>query len=146
VATKVLIVDDELALAALVQGYLERDGFNVLTAQNGESALELAREAKPDLVVLDLMLPSLDGAEVCRRLRQFSGAHVIMLTARSEEIDKIVGLSVGADNYMTKPFSPRELAARVKAILRRRRASAASPVEEPSQPLRFGGLVLDLAG
>ncbi len=145
-ATKVLVVDDERSLLSLVRSYLERESFEVLTAQDGESALSLAREGRPDLVVLDLMLPGLDGVEVCRRLRQFSDAYVIMLTARSEEIDKIVGLSVGADDYVTKPFSPRELVARVRAMLRRPRGSAASPAEEPGQPLRFGDLVLDLAG
>ena len=145
-ATKVLVVDDEQSLLTLVKGYLEREGFEVLTAQDGEAALALARQGKPDLVVLDLMLPGLDGVEVCRRLRQFSDAYVIMLTARSEEIDKIVGLSVGADDYVTKPFSPRELVARVKAMLRRPRGGAAAPAEEPGQPLRFGDLSLDLAG
>ena len=104
-----------------------------MTAQDGETALALARESRPDLVVLDVMLPGLDGVEVCRRLRQFSDAYVIMLTARSEEIDKIVGLSVGADDYLTKPFSPRELVARVKAMLRRPRGVADSPTEESAQ-------------
>ena len=145
-ATKVLVVDDEQSLLSLLKGYLEREGFEVLTARDGEVALALARDAQPDLVVLDLMLPGLDGVEVCRRLRQFSDAYVIMLTARSEEIDKIVGLSVGADDYVTKPFSPRELVARVKAMLRRPRGGTAPSADEPGQPLRFGDLVLDLAG
>ena len=143
-AARVLVVDDEVSLLRLVQSYLEREGFEVSTAENGETALELAREVKPDLVVLDVMLPGLDGVEVCRRLRQFSDAYVIMLTARSEEIDKIVGLSVGADDYVTKPFSPRELVARVKARLRRPRGPTAEPVEPEIQ--RFGDLTLDLSG
>ena len=128
----------------LVRSYLEREGFRVKTAEDGKSALALARELRPDLVVLDVMLPSLDGIEVCRRLRQFTDAYVIMLTARAEEIDKIVGLSVGADDYVTKPFSPRELVARVKAMLRRPRNSGVG--EEVPQPLQFGTLRIDTAG
>ena len=143
-ATKVLVVDDEESLVRLVRGYLEREGFEVSAAYDGEAAISLARQARPDLVVLDVMLPGLDGVEVCRRLRQFSDAYVIMLTARAEEIDKIVGLSVGADDYLTKPFSPRELVARVKAMLRRPRGGAAQ--EEAPLPQRFGELTIDLAG
>lgn len=143
---RVLVVDDEESLLKLVRSYLEREGFEVRTAQDGETALALARESNPDLVVLDLMLPGLDGVEVCRRLRQFSDAYVVMLTARAEEIDKIVGLSVGADDYLTKPFSPRELVARVKAMLRRPRGRTA-PASDELPPLQhFGELSLDLAG
>jgi two-component system, OmpR family, alkaline phosphatase synthesis response regulator PhoP len=138
---KVLVVDDEPNLVELVQGYLEREGFAVLAAHDGPSALALARTEKPDLLILDVMLPGLDGVEVCRRLRQFSDAYVLMLTARAEEVDKIVGLSVGADDYLTKPFSPRELVARVKAMLRRPRAAPTEPGESP--PQRIGELVLD---
>jgi two-component system, OmpR family, alkaline phosphatase synthesis response regulator PhoP len=145
-ATKVLVVDDEENLLRLVRSYLERDGFVVNTAEDGETALELIRDIRPDLIVLDVMLPGLDGVEVCRRLRQFSDAYVLMLTARSEEIDKIVGLAVGADDYLTKPFSPRELVARVKAMLRRPRGSSADPTDQPSAPQRIGDLTLDLAG
>lgn len=119
--TRILVVDDELALVELVRGYLEREQYEVLTAADGRTALDLAHTASPDLVVLDVMLPILDGVEVCRQLRQFSDAYVIMLTARTEEIDKILGLTVGADDYLTKPFSPRELVARIKALLRRPR-------------------------
>lgn len=140
----VLIVDDEVNLVELVQGYLQREGFTVLTAFDGPAALELARTAQPDLIILDVMLPGLDGIEVCRRLRQFSDAYVLMLTARAEEIDKIVGLSVGADDYVTKPFSPRELVARVKAMLRRPRNALRAGPEEPV-PLRAGELVIDRA-
>jgi two-component system, OmpR family, alkaline phosphatase synthesis response regulator PhoP len=143
VAAKVLVVDDESSLVNLVRSYLEREGFEVTTAEDGEAALRIAREISPDLVVLDVMLPGLDGVEVCRRLRQFSDAYVIMLTARSEEIDKIVGLSVGADDYLTKPFSPRELVARVKARLRRPRGLT---TEDEPEAQRFGDLTLDLAG
>lgn len=143
-ATRVLVVDDEESLVKLVQGYLEREGFAISTAQDGEQALAVARKVQPDLVVLDVMLPGLDGVEVCRRLRQFSDAYVIMLTARAEEIDKIVGLSVGADDYLTKPFSPRELVARIKAMLRRPRTSATR--DEALLPLTFGELTIDLAG
>ena len=116
---KVLVVDDERKLTELVKGYLLAEGLEVLAAYDGPTALEMAGAERPDVVVLDVMLPGLDGVEVCRRLRQFSDAYVLMLTARSEEIDKIIGLSVGADDYLTKPFSPRELVARVKAMLRR---------------------------
>jgi two-component system, OmpR family, alkaline phosphatase synthesis response regulator PhoP len=139
---RVLVVDDEQNLVDLVRSYLEREGFEVLTAADGSTALELARSERPDLLVLDLMLPGIDGMEVCRRMRQFSDAYVLMLTARAEEIDKIVGLSVGADDYLTKPFSPRELVARVKAMLRRPRSSG---LDDPdaSPPQRIGELVID---
>jgi two-component system, OmpR family, alkaline phosphatase synthesis response regulator PhoP len=142
-ATTVLVVDDEENLVELVQGYLERDGYDVLTAGDGATAIDLTREAKPDLIVLDLMLPGIDGLEVCRRVRQFSDAYILMLTARAEEVDKIVGLSVGADDYLTKPFSPRELVARVRAMLRRPRSGTAEP--EPATPRRLGDLVIDTA-
>lgn len=143
---KILVVDDEKKLVDLIKGYLEKEGYTVLSALDGPSALETARTSNPDLVVLDLMLPGLDGVEVCRQLRQFSDAYVIMLTAKAEEIDKIVGLSVGADDYLTKPFSPRELVARVKAMLRRPRTGGApAPETEVTPPLQVGDLVLDEA-
>ncbi|NWJ44262.1 MAG: response regulator transcription factor [Chloroflexi bacterium] len=142
--TKVLVVDDETNLVELVQSYLLREGYEVLTAFDELAALELARANPPDLVVLDLMLPGLDGIEVCRQLRQFSDAYVIILTAKTEEIDKIVGLSVGADDYLTKPFSPRELVARVKAMLRRPRSGAAGLSQpEVTPPHKLGDLVID---
>lgn len=144
-ATKVLVVDDEANLVNLVKGYLEREGFVVISAGDGATALDLARREQPDLVVLDVMLPELDGIEVCRRLRGWSDAYVIMLTARVEEVDKIVGLSVGADDYLTKPFSPRELVARVRAMLRRPRAGAAHADDAPPR-LVYEGLVVDQAG
>ena len=118
---RILVVDDEPPIVELVRGYLEREGFIIDSASDGPAALERARTTEPDVVVLDLMLPGLDGLEVCRRLRTFSDAYVLILTARSEEIDRVVGLSVGADDYLVKPFSPRELVARVKALLRRPR-------------------------
>jgi DNA-binding response OmpR family regulator len=121
-ARRALIIDDEPPIRELVRGYLEREGFKVTVAEDGQAALAAARAEHPDVVVLDLMLPGLDGLEVCRQLRTFSDAYVLMLTARSEEVDRIVGLSIGADDYLVKPFSPRELVARVQALLRRPRA------------------------
>jgi DNA-binding response OmpR family regulator len=149
--TRILVVDDETALVELVRSYLEHEQYEVLTAADGRTALELARTAQPDLVVLDVMLPELDGIEVCRQLRQFSDAYVIMLTARAEEIDKILGLTVGADDYLTKPFSPRELVARVKALLRRPHQSAAvlqtdSTIRDDTpSPQHWGDLTIDEA-
>ena len=134
----VLVVDDELALAGVVAGYLEREGFQVVQAHDGPTAVELAESLRPDLIVLDVMLPGFDGVEVCRRIRHFTDAYVIMLTARDEEVDKIVGLSVGADDYLVKPFSPRELIARVQAMLRRPRSAPVSPAVTT-----IGDLVLD---
>ena len=142
-ATRVLVVDDEANLVELVQGYLERDGYDVLTASDGLAAVALARDERPDLIVLDLMLPGIDGLEVCRRVRQFSDAYILMLTARAEEVDKVVGLSVGADDYLTKPFSPRELMARVQAMLRRPRSSGSDT--GPSAPRQLGDLAIDTA-
>jgi len=118
-----LVVDDEKSILDLVSAYLRQEGYEVYTAMDGPSGLDAARTFKPDLIVLDIMLPGMDGLEVLTRLRRESDVYVIMLTARSEETDKIVGLSVGADDYLTKPFSPRELVARVKAALRRLRDS-----------------------
>lgn len=120
----VLVVDDEVALAGVIASYLEREGLRVSTAHTGPDAIQAIRELSPDLVVLDVMLPGFDGIEVCRQLRSFSDCYVIMLTARDEEIDKVVGLSMGADDYVVKPFSPRELVARVRAMLRRPRTAA----------------------
>ena len=124
-----------------MRSYLEREGFDVSTASDGERAVELVGELRPDVVVLDLMLPGIDGIEACRRIRSFSDAYIIMLTARAEEVDKIVGLSTGADDYLTKPFSPGELVARVRAMLRRPRGR-----RPPSTSTRrFGDLVIDPA-
>jgi len=116
---KVLVVDDDAKTVELVKLYLNRDGYRVLTANDGAEALRLAREAHPELVVLDIMLPGMDGLEVCRILRAESDVPIIMLTARTTDQDRLTGLELGADDYVTKPFSPRELAARVRAVLRR---------------------------
>lgn len=121
--TKILIVDDEPLITKTVQAYLEKEGYEVQVAVDGASALKMAHAFRPNLVVLDIMLPGMDGLEVLRRLRQESEVYVVMLTARADETDKIVGLTMGADDYLTKPFSPRELVARIKAVLRRGRAA-----------------------
>lgn len=140
-AATILIVDDERPIVELIAGYLAAEGFQVQRAYDGPAALALARSASPDLVILDVMLPGLDGIEVCRRLHHETTVYILMLTARAEETDKLIGLSVGADDYLTKPFSPRELVARVKAILRRGRNLAARLPERPV--LQFASLVID---
>lgn len=145
----VLVVEDEPTLVETLAYNLSRQDYQVLTAMDGRSAIELAREKRPDLIVLDLMLPGLDGVEVCRILRQEMSVPILMLTARDEEVDKVVGLEVGADDYMTKPFSMRELMARVKALLRRERLireelSAEDEVRE-AQAMTFGDLRIDMA-
>ena len=137
---RVLVVEDEAAIRRVVVGYLQREDFAVTEAADGAQAVALAREVGPDVIVLDLGLPGIDGVEVCRQVRTFSDAYIIMLTARAEEIDKLIGLSVGADDYLTKPFSPRELVARVRAMLRRPRAETA-PSQD--QVRRFGDLTVD---
>lgn len=134
----ILVVDDEPKVARLARDYLEKNGFRVLTAADGQSALTTARREKPDLVILDLMLPHMDGREVCRILRRESDVPVIMLTALSEEIDQVTGLEIGADDYITKPFSPRALVARVRALLRRTRGDVKVPAT-----IRAGGLEID---
>lgn len=136
-----MVVDDEKSLVNLLRGYLEREGFEVHEALDGPAALEVALDVNPEVVILDWMLPGLDGMEVLRRLRRFSEAYIIMLTARTEEMDRIVGLSAGADDYLSKPFSPGELVARVRAMLRRPRGGEA--VEETEATLRFGELTID---
>jgi DNA-binding response OmpR family regulator len=138
VVALILVVDDEPKIVQLVRDYLERAGFAVSTAHDGREALMRARQERPDLIVLDLGLPGLDGLEVTRRLRRDSGVPIIMLTARHEETDKVVGLELGADDYVTKPFSPRELAARVRAVLRRDAGEADAEV------VRAGDVVLDI--
>jgi DNA-binding response OmpR family regulator len=137
---RALVVDDEPPLVKVVCRYLERDGFVVATAGDGERAVALAREFDPDVIVLDLMLPGIDGIEACRQIRTFSDAYIVMLTARVEEVDRIVGLSTGADDYVTKPFSPGELMARVRAMLRRPRSSR---IELAPGVRRFGDLEVD---
>src|SRR3989304_3972817 len=119
----VLLVEDEAAIVDVVRRYLERDGYRVMVASDGQRAVDEFQRLRPDLVLLDLMLPGLDGWEVCRRIRQDGSTPVIMLTARDEEADKLIGLELGADDYITKPFSPREVVARVRAVLRRARGA-----------------------
>ena len=135
----ILVVDDEPEIVDLLRSYLERDGFTVKHAADGEKALEILRQLPPDLVLLDLMLPRLDGREVCRRIRAAGTTPIIMLTARDEETDKLLGLELGADDYITKPFSPREVVARVRAVLRRGSREGASVI-------RAGDLTIDLRG
>jgi DNA-binding response OmpR family regulator len=137
---KILVVDDEIRLVDVLKAYLERDGYRVVTAHDGRQALLQARREKPDLILLDLMLPELDGLEVCRTLRRDSAVPIIMLTARSEESDKLVGLELGADDYVVKPFSPREVVARVRAVLRRGQAAHAA-----EETIAIGDLVIDQA-
>lgn len=136
-AKRVLVVDDDVKTVELVKLYLNRDGYKVLTAYDGVEALRLAGESHPDLIVLDLMLPGMDGLEVCRTIREESDVPIIMLTARTTDQDKLTGLSLGADDYVTKPFSPRELAARVRAVLRR------IPGERGPDKIKHGELTVD---
>jgi len=138
---RILVVDDEPKIIKLARDYLERSGFGVLTAVNGPTALAMARADKPDLVVLDLNLPGMDGLDVCRQLRRDSDVPIIMLTARIEETDRLIGLELGADDYITKPFSPRELVARVRAVLRRVQGGLRQP-----GLIQIGDLEIDLEG
>jgi DNA-binding response OmpR family regulator len=149
----ILVVDDEREIVDLLRSYLERDGYRVLAAYDGRQALEIARREHPDLMILDLMLPEVDGWEVCRQVRATSPMPIIMLTARDEETDKLVGLELGADDYITKPFSPREVVARVRAVLRRASGEGPPPVKivvgdveiDPSRfEVRRGGEVIHL--
>jgi len=133
----ILVVDDDKKIVDLVSLYLKRDGYSVLAAYDGQEALDVARRKQPDLIVLDLLLPELDGTDVCRLLRADSRVPIIMLTARSTDEDKLLGLDIGADDYLTKPFNPRELVARIRAVLRR-----ATPDEEPIEDVRFGDLTV----
>ncbi len=138
-SAKILVVDDEPRLTRNVKAYLEAAGYTVQTAADGMEALQAARLFRPDLIVLDIMLPGLDGIQVLQRVRQESDVFVLMLTAKAEETDKIVGLNVGADDYMTKPFSPRELVARIQAVLRRGRGNPA-----PAPAMNFRRLRIDV--
>ncbi|PRZ12931.1 response regulator transcription factor [Nesterenkonia sandarakina] len=145
---RVLVVDDEVDLARLIEGYLHKAGLDVAVRHDGTAAVAAVRSFDPDVVVLDLGLPGIDGIEVCRQLRTISDCHVLMLTARDDEIDKIIGLSVGADDYVTKPFSPRELVARVQAMLRRARThnpQAPTSLDATGQKLVIEDLVVDEA-
>jgi two-component system alkaline phosphatase synthesis response regulator PhoP len=137
---RILVVDDEPAVTDLLAYNLRKANYDVLTAADGQTALRLARESRPNLILLDLMIPEVDGLEVCRELRKSSGVPIIMITARGEEIDRVVGLEIGADDYVTKPFSVRELMARVKAVLRRAQNDQAE--EEASTIVRGPGSIL----
>ena len=139
-AQSVLVVEDEASIASFVSLYLKNAGYEVRTAANGTEALASAEREKPSLIVLDLMLPDIDGIEICRRIRQKSDVPILMLTARDEDVDKIIGLEVGADDYLTKPFNPRELVARVKSILRR---ATPERKERESEVIQHGDLVVD---
>jgi DNA-binding response OmpR family regulator len=134
----VLVVDDERNIVQLAKLYLRGEGYQVETAANGREALEKVKQVRPSLVVLDLMMPELDGWEVCKQLRRSGDIPIIMLTARSDDVDKVVGLELGADDYVTKPFNPRELVARVKAVLRRYEAST-----KPVRVIRFADILID---
>ncbi len=134
---RILVVDDEAQIVELLRSYLRRDGFDVDEAADGEAALAAAARLRPDLIILDLMLPKMDGREVCRRIRETANTPIIMLTARDEETDKLLGLELGADDYITKPFSPREVVARVRAVLRR-------GSRETVEVVRAGDLLIDL--
>jgi DNA-binding response OmpR family regulator len=144
-AEKILIIEDEKTLLETLQYQFKHLGFDVITAEDGKVGLMKAREAKPDLVILDIMLPSMDGFEVCRELRKDFSMPILMLTARDDEIDRVVGLEVGADDYLIKPFSMRELTARIKALLRRTKIirEGLARQEQESQILNFGNLVID---
>jgi len=136
---RILVVDDEASIRELVGAYLRAEGFDVDEAADGEDALDRFRRSPPDLVVLDLRLPGIDGLDVLREIRRSSSVYVIVLTARSDETDKLIGLELGSDDYITKPFSPRELVARVRAVLRRRRDDAI----DSDEVLRFDGFTID---
>lgn len=140
---EVLVVDDEVALAKVVASYLEAAGFTVRLAHTGPDAVAMAHH-EPDMVILDLGLPGLDGVEVCRQIRTRSDCYILMLTARSDELDKLIGLSIGADDYMTKPFSPRELVARVQVLMRRPRSGTSASASELPAPVQVGALSIDL--
>ena len=141
----VLVVEDERPLAQIVADYLAKAGYDTTQVHTGPDGINAARQLDPDLVVLDLGLPGLDGVEVCRQIRTFSDCYVIMVTARDDEIDKLIGLGVGADDYITKPFSPRELVARVQSALRRPRASKLTAPSATDEALRFEGLHVNVA-
>lgn len=141
---RALVVEDEVELAGLVGSYLQRDGFETALAHDGLEAVATAREVDPDVIVLDLGLPSLDGVEVCRQIRTFSDCYIVILTARAEEIDTLIGLAVGADDYMAKPFSPRVLIARIMTMLRRPRTTLSTL--DGHQAQRFGALAIDVQG
>jgi len=140
-AAKILIIDDEPSIHTVITAYLQAEGYEFLSVMDGQTGLQAARTFKPDVIILDVMLPGMDGVEVLTNLRRESNVYVIMLTARAEETDKIIGLSVGADDYLTKPFSPRELIARIKAVLRRLQNTNKMP--ESNSSLEFSHILID---
>ncbi|WP_289019552.1 response regulator transcription factor [uncultured Ornithinimicrobium sp.] len=145
-AARILVVEDERALAGMVAAYLSKAGYETTVVHTGPDALAAVREHSPDVVVLDLGLPGLDGIEVCRQIRTFSDCYILVVTARTDEVDRLIGLSVGADDYVTKPFSVRELVARVQAVLRRPRTGSAARAYAPEPVWVFGDLHIDSAG
>lgn len=134
---RILVVDDEKKLVAMIRSYLEKEGYEVITAHDGEAALQLFEKHSPDLIVLDIMMPGIDGLEVCRHVRDSSTTPIIILSAKVEEADRVIGLEMGADDYVTKPFSPRELVARVRAVLRRDKKKETDEVVVTEGPLRI---------
>ncbi len=142
----ILVVDDEPTIRETLAESLEDEGFRVVTADDGREAIDVFHDESPDLILLDLMLPEVSGIEVCRIVRRESGVPILMLTAKDSELDKVVGLELGADDYVTKPFSLRELSARVRALLRRTEPVAVQPVEVPPRPIRLGQVEVDLPG
>jgi two-component system response regulator VicR len=143
-ARKILVVDDEKSIVHIISYNLKKEGFEVVTAYDGQQALRLALTENPELILLDIMMPKLDGFEVCRRIREKSQVPIIMLTARAEEVDKVMGLDLGADDYVTKPFGVRELMARVKANLRKKHSEESEPKEEDKKMFTASDLVFDL--
>lgn len=140
---KILIVDDEKSIIELLTMSLEREGFEVFSASNGEKAIELTSSKNPDLIVLDIMLPDIDGFEICKKLREVVNIPIIMLTARTEDVDKVVGLEIGADDYITKPFNPRVLIARIKAVLRRTKEKPKESTGDAQAVIKAGDLKID---
>ncbi|MBO5561854.1 MAG: response regulator transcription factor [Firmicutes bacterium] len=140
---KILVVDDEASIVNIISFNLKKEGYEVITAGDGETGLELALREKPDLVLLDIMMPQMDGYEVCRKIREKSNVPIIMLTARADEVDKVIGLEMGADDYVTKPFANRELMARVKANLRRTLAIEAAKTTKNANVATYGDITID---
>ena len=141
---RVLVVDDEKNIVDIIKYNLKKEGYDVITAYDGEEAVRLNEKEEPDLILLDIMMPKLDGYSACRKIREKYDTPIILLTARAEEVDKVLGLELGADDYVTKPFGTRELMARVKANLRRRSQGETAPPQSPEDILSFGALTIDL--
>ena len=142
--TKVLVIDDDTNICELLRLYLEKEGFSVISANDGEAALAAFKSEEPDMVLLDIMLPKLDGWQVCREIRKFSDTPIIMLSAKGETFDKVLGLELGADDYVTKPFDTKEIVARIKSVLRRTNANTVSPVEETVKEVNYDKLSINL--